>query len=189
MAQTTLDFLEEYRKTHDGIVAGSYCLHLLHGTEYNDIDFFTPLTYDVLDIEPTDKVSFQFKVKEELYIGGKKFILNGKNYPKQFDFASYKCDDFTDGVALNITFVHQPGHGIWIYHLLQGFDMDILRVAISSKSPLDKVDIQHETYLKCVETKQVPVIIRNSNYKSWHDQTRIEKYKKRFPDYEFYKPL
>lgn len=43
-----LDFVKEYAKEHPGAIMGSWCLHRLHGTEYNDIDYFTPMLTDVI---------------------------------------------------------------------------------------------------------------------------------------------
>lgn len=184
-----LEFLEKFRTARPGFVCGSYCLHLLHGIDYNDIDFYTPLTYDIIDM--TDQIlATNVPVKKEILLDGKLFILGGENYIKQFCFASYKCLDFDD-VPVNIIFIRLEfkSNWKWIYSLLGGFDMDILRVAISNKSPLNKVDIRDDYYLNCVKNKRIPVIVRNNKFASWHDVSRIERYKQRFPDYEFYKPL
>lgn len=184
-----LDFIKQYAALHPGAILGSYCLSKLHGTDFNDIDYFTPLLTECLDLDHK-YVSGAIKVKKAVEILGKVFHFKGKNYPKNFDFAAYECKDFDDA-PVNLVMVLHPtlcktGFSRTIKDIIMGFDLDILRVYCESWDGFEKV---HTTkyYNDCILTGNIFNIVRNKDYGSWHDEARIAKYKKRFPDFKFIK--
>lgn len=184
-----LDFIKEYAKIHPGAILGSYCLHLLHNTAYNDIDYFTPLLTDAIDTSNT-YVCKEFRVKQKIYILGREFSLKGNNYPKEFEFAAYECTDFDD-VPVNLVMVPANNHRKLSFYrqiddIIMGFDLDILRVKLEPYYGFTEVS-KTKYYYDCIATKKILCIIRNDTYKSWHDTRRIKRYKERFPEYTFVK--
>lgn len=185
-----LDFIKMYSEKHPGAILGSYALHQLQGRGFNDIDFFTPLLKVCLEENESRYVSQKITVKEIVDIMGYTFHIKGKNYPAEFNFVAYECKDFDD-VPVNLVMIasENPPKFRWneVESLMMGFDLDILRVGMSLHKGSEEVDIKTKWYEDCIKTKRILNIVREKRFSSWHDETRIEKYKERFPDYEFIK--
>lgn len=156
-------------------ILGSFCLHLLLGTEYNDIDVFMPATDDMIDT---------LSVPDVLEINGVYFRKSKSNYDK-FEFASYK--GVVAGIETNIIVLSPK---VWRERkeapIYKKFDISILHCHITDLKTL-KV-IKGRGCDAAIESKTV--FVDSSMHKSRYTTSqRLKKYKERLPGYKFLSEL